>query len=89
MVVRVLVATLALVAIPLSASAREDSQSKRADYSTKRICKVQGQIGTRLGTVKRCRTQAEWDQARTEQRRTIERTQSSTSACLRGGICSN
>jgi hypothetical protein len=44
-------------------------------YYTKRICRSDEAIGSRLATNTRCMTQSEWDQLRMEQRRTVDRIQ--------------
>jgi hypothetical protein len=83
---------LAAAALAAALSFPAQAQQERphdTDYSTKKICKVENQIGTRLGSKKICRTRAEWDQIRAHGRQVVERVQASTSACLRGGICAN
>jgi hypothetical protein len=44
-------------------------------YYTKKICRSEPSIGSRLSTTSQCMTQAEWDQLRMEQRRTVDRIQ--------------
>jgi len=44
-------------------------------YYTKKICRSEETIGSRLTTTTRCMTQLEWDQLRMEQRRTVDRIQ--------------
>ena len=66
-------AALLVGSIPLAAVAAE--QSKPDTYSTKKICKVQRELGSRLGGVKRCRTQQEWDELRRETRLVVDRAQ--------------
>jgi hypothetical protein len=60
-----------------------------ADYGTKQICRTEVDIGTRLGGKRICRTRAEWDAVRAEQRKATERAQQQGSACIRGGACSS
>ncbi|HEY0414476.1 MAG TPA: hypothetical protein VGD66_15180 [Allosphingosinicella sp.] len=57
--------------------------------ATKKICRLQETIGSRLGGTRICRTRAEWEDLKLQSRRTVERVQSGTSACLRGGVCGN
>jgi hypothetical protein len=71
---RLIIAAVAIAALPLSMAAAE-SKSGKAAYSTKRICKVEGETGSRLGGVKRCRTQQEWDALKRETRDQIDRAQ--------------
>jgi hypothetical protein len=44
-------------------------------YYTKKICRSEETLGSRLSSNTRCMTQAEWDQFRMEQRRTVDRIQ--------------
>jgi hypothetical protein len=84
MIGRALVAA-ALVAASASFPADAQQQSRKSsDYGTKKICKVEGQVGSRLGGKRSCKTRAEWDQIARESRLVAERIQSSTSACLVG-----
>lgn len=65
-------AAIAVVAIPLLVQgAQGQTQPKE-----KRYCEVTQQIGTRLGATRRCRTKAERDAARAEEKATVERIQS-------------
>jgi hypothetical protein len=81
------VAALVMAAAPASESTAPDAAARASAYSTKKICREEVDIGTRLGGKRICRTRAEWDQIKSESRKTTERIQSSTSACLRGAIC--
>lgn len=40
-----------------------------------RICKIGGETGTRLGRTRTCKTRAEWDDERLDQRNTLDRAQ--------------
>ena len=71
----------ASLAVPATA---QQSRSKARDYSEKKICKLEGRHGSRLGGKRSCKTQAEWDQIARESRLVAERIQASTSACLMG-----
>jgi hypothetical protein len=81
------VAGLVMAAAPTSESTAPDAAARASAYSTKKICREEVDLGTRLGGKRICRTKAEWDAIRAESRRTTEKVQSSTSACLRGGMC--
>jgi len=81
------VAGLVMAAAPASESTAPDAAARAAAYSNKKICREEGEIGTRLGVKRICRTRAEWDQLKAESRRITEKVQSATSACLRGGNC--
>jgi hypothetical protein len=60
------------------------SRSKGADYSQKKICKLEGRAGSRLGGKKACKTQAEWDQLARESRLVAENIQRGPQPCLMG-----
>ncbi len=72
---RNVIATLAVVAIPIAVNGAEGPSAKPDQYYTKRICEASTTTGSRLGTTRRCRTKAERDQAKAETRRVIERVQ--------------
>lgn len=40
-----------------------------------RVCKASGETGSRLGRTRTCKTRAEWDAQRQEQRATLDRAQ--------------
>lgn len=82
----------ALAGFATAASAQQGStaptaSAKLSAYGTKKICRTETDIGTRLGGKRICRTQEEWDTVRAEQRKATERAQTQSSACLRGGAC--
>ena len=79
--------SVAAVSLPLTAFAAAEPAAKNSDYYTKRICKVTRTTGSRLGGVRRCRTQAEIDQARQEDRQVLERIQAFKSTCGDTGRC--
>lgn len=80
--------TLAAVALPLTAFAAADPAPKGSDYYKKKICETIKPTGSRLGGVRRCRTKAEIDAARTEDRTVVERIQSMKPTCNTGnGLC--
>ncbi len=86
MIARNLLAALAVVVVPLAVAghAQAPSQSKPR---LKRICEVDQPIGSRLGAVRRCMTEAEWIEARAEAQKTVQRIQSGKagSGTLTGG----
>jgi hypothetical protein len=92
--------TAALLAVSVSLPAAAQIQPRPpsdTNESTRRICRISQQIGTRLGAVRTCRTKAEWAEADLEARRVTDRIQRVTSACLMGPnapgqahvVCSN
>jgi hypothetical protein len=80
-------AGLVMAAAPASESTAPDATARASAYSNKKIRREETDIGTRLGGKRICRTKAEWDAIRAESRKTVEKVQSSSSACLRGGMC--
>jgi hypothetical protein len=75
----------ALVAVCASfPAAAQERSSPRSDYGNKKICKLEGRAGSRLGGKRTCRTQAEWDQQARESRLLAERIQRGTAACMVG-----
>lgn len=73
---RVLLLSLALTAVPITAFAAAEPTQKGKDYYTRKICKVERPAGSRLGGVRRCMTQAEYDREKAEDRKVVERIQS-------------
>lgn len=63
------------------------------DQTQRRICRTVNRLGSRLARTVTCKTQAEWDEHAAESRRTADRIQRVTSACLMGPggtvVCSN
>jgi hypothetical protein len=74
----------ALVVSCIAPAQAQDRSSRRDDYRSKKICKVEARKGSRLGGQRSCKTQAEWDAIAREARLTAEHIQGSTSACLMG-----
>jgi hypothetical protein len=74
MLVRSLIAAAAVVAIPIAVVGQQPARKARDD-STRKICEIRGTTGSRLGTVRVCRTKAQWDEVRAEERAVIERVQ--------------
>jgi hypothetical protein len=79
-IIRALLAAVAVVAVPIAAQdARAPSQ--RPDPRTTKICEVNTAIGSRLGGVRRCRTQEEREQAQREARQVVDRIQTFKPTC--------
>jgi hypothetical protein len=80
-----LLLALGVIAAPLaasSASAASEPAASGRDYYTKQICETVRPVGSRLGGTRRCRTQAEIDQHRRENRQVLDRIQAhSPSLC--------
>lgn len=73
---RVALAALAVTVLPITAYAASEPAAKTPDYYTKKVCRVLRPTGTRVGGVRSCRTQAEIDRAKAEDRRVMEKVQS-------------
>lgn len=73
--VRTLIAAAAVVVIPVAVIGARPPAKAPKD-SSRKICEVRGNTGSRLGAVRVCRTRAEWQEVKAEERATIERTQS-------------
>lgn len=58
MSIRALLAAIAVIAIPIAVSGEEPVQSAK-DFSTKKICRVHTETGSRLNQVRRCMTRRE------------------------------
>jgi hypothetical protein len=72
---RTLIAAVAVVAVPIAVMGAQPAVKARKD-SNRRICEIRGTTGSRLGAVRVCRTKAQWDEVRADERAVIERTQS-------------
>jgi hypothetical protein len=69
-------ALVASLTLPAAAFAAEQpSKQQDQKYRTKKICKSETTIGSRLAGTTKCRTKAEWDAEKAEARRTVERIQ--------------
>ena len=76
MSVRALLATLAVVSVPIAVyGAEPQTGQQKLDPQTKRTCTVRPEIGSRIKTIRSCRTAAETEEARQEQRRVVDRVQ--------------
>jgi hypothetical protein len=81
------VAGLVMAAAPASQSTAPDATARTSAYSTKKICREEGTIGSRLETHRICRTKAEWDEIKAESRRVTERIEAGPSACVPPKVC--
>lgn len=69
-------ALAASLVVPGAAFASKPPRAQQDEaYRTKKICKSENSIGSRLSGATKCRTKAEWDAEKAEARRTIERIQ--------------
>jgi len=66
---------LAVLAAPVAVQSAERATQKADDDPNRVTCEVTRPAGSRLGGVRRCRTQAEWAQYRQEMRDTVHRVQ--------------
>jgi hypothetical protein len=71
----------ALLVAQATAATAGPAPGKPAGDPGKKICRIQADIGTRLGGKRICRTSAEWAQVRAEARRTVDRMQDGPTAC--------
>ncbi len=69
-----IVAAIAVVAVPIAVQGAQ--APTKANPASKRICTVDGQIGSRLGGVRRCRTQEEREAEKQETKQVVDRVQS-------------
>lgn len=74
MIVRILLAAIAVVAVPAALVGAAEPDAK-ADYSTKKVCDSNTPVGSRLGGVRRCRTAAERREEQKESRDVVDRIQ--------------
>jgi hypothetical protein len=85
-IVRALLAAVAVVAVPIAAQTAQ-APSQQPDYSTTKICEVNAAIGSRLGGVRRCRTQREREIEKQESRQVVDRVQAFKPTCPGSGRC--
>ena len=76
-----------LLAATASLAAQAEEPRRPMDASQRRICRTSDQIGTRLERVRRCKTQAEWDQMARESRQVVERIQGLAAPCSPWALC--
>jgi hypothetical protein len=75
MSVRALLAAVAVISVPIAVNGAEPQSRQKPDPQTKRTCTVRSEIGSRINTVRTCRTAAEREAAKQEQRQVIDRVQ--------------
>lgn len=73
-IVRTFLSAAAVVTIPLAVVGAQEP-AKSTDPSAKRICEVVKPTGSRLGGVRRCRTEAEREEHQREARQVVDRIQ--------------
>ncbi len=69
-----LLAILALV-IPAAIAQAQSAPQAPPRSSNERICRTSGELGSRLNRTRTCMTRAQWEEARRENRDTIDRAQ--------------
>lgn len=74
MIVRTFLAAMAVIAVPAAVMGAADPDAK-ADYSAKKVCDVNTPVGSRLGSVRRCRTPSERREQQKESRDVVDRIQ--------------
>ena len=76
MSVRVLLAAIVVVSVPIAVNGEpQATPQQKPDPQAKRVCQVRAEIGSRINTVRACRSAAEREAARQEQRQVIDRVQ--------------
>ena len=65
---------LAVLLIPSAAAAAPAPSANSSDPNAV-ICRVSGETGSRLARARTCKTRAEWEEIRREQRNAIDRAQ--------------
>ncbi|MEA3060887.1 MAG: hypothetical protein QOJ94_668 [Sphingomonadales bacterium] len=79
-------AGIVMAAAPPQSTA-PDATARTSAYSTKKICREEGTLGSRLETHRICRTKAEWDEIKAESRRVTDRMEAGPSACVPPKVC--
>jgi hypothetical protein len=80
MIMRAVLAAVAVIAVPIAVQGAQ-APPQQPDHRTTKICEVNVVIGSRLGGVRRCRTQAEREQAQQEARQVVDRIQTFKPTC--------
>lgn len=75
MSVRALLAAVVVIAAPIAVNGAEPQPQQKPNPQAKRTCNVRAEIGSRINTVRTCRTAAEREAAKQEQRQVIDRVQ--------------
>ena len=75
MFVRALLAAAIVVSVPIAVQGAEPQTQTKPEPQAKRTCTVRNEIGSRLNRVRTCRTAAEREAAKQEQRQVVDRVQ--------------
>jgi len=75
MSIRALLAVIVVVSVPIAVHGAEPQTQSTPDPQAKRVCTVRTEVGSRLNRVRTCRTAAEREAAKQEQRQVIDRVQ--------------
>ena len=75
MSVRALLAAVVVIAAPIAVNGAEPQPQQKPNPQAKRTCSVRPEIGSRINTIRTCRTAAEREAAKQEQRQVIDRVQ--------------
>jgi hypothetical protein len=76
MSVRALLAAVAVVSVPIAVQGAEpQSAQQRVNAQNRRVCTTHAEPGSRIKSVRTCRTAAEIEEARREQRHVIDKIQ--------------
>ena len=75
MSVRALLAAVVVIAAPIAVNGAEPQSQQKPNPQAKRTCSVRPEIGSRINTIRTCRTAAEREAAKQEQRQVIDRVQ--------------
>lgn len=76
MSLRAVLAAIVVVSVPIAVNGEPQSTQKQSDPQEKRTCRVRPEIGSRINTIRTCRSASERETARQEQRQVIDRVQS-------------
>ena len=74
MSVRVLLAALVVISVPIAVNGEPQTGEQKVSPE-KKVCRVESESGSRLRSVRTCRTASEEEQMRQERRRVIDRVQ--------------
>ena len=74
MYARALLAAVAIIAVPIAVQGAEPRTGQRAPQ-TKRTCEVTAEVGSRIRSIRRCRSAEEREASKAEARRTVDRIQ--------------
>ena len=75
MSVRALLAAIVVISVPIAVNGAEPQTRQTPDPQAKKTCTVHSEIGSRLNRVRVCRTAAEREAAKQEQRQVVDRVQ--------------